>query len=177
MPVATIPAVIALAIVAAVIVAEVILAMTWNRFYLTFGLPIFVKRVERLASLEDVSLEYLQKRMATAGGSPLVFRRLDPNAIAFRESGLGGVIHFTPLMRGLIRHNHGEPAVAVIGFANWFIVVGTIVLVAALRRNVVHIAPMFLFAIAVLYLIQGVRFWRLAKALREPAMEPETLAP
>jgi hypothetical protein len=166
---------ISLTIVAAVIVAEVILAMTWNRFYLTFGLPIFVKRVERLAALEDVSLEYLQNRTATAGGTPLVFRRLDPNLIAFRESGLGGVIHFTPLMRGLIRHNQGEPSVAVIGFANWFIVVGTIVLVVALRRDVVNTAPFYLFAIATLYLIQGVRFWRLSRALREPAMEPETL--
>jgi hypothetical protein len=166
---------IALAIVAAVIVAEVILAMSWNRFYLTFGLPIFVKRVERLGSLEDVSLEYLQKRTATAGGTPLVFRRLDPNLIAFRESGLGGVIHYTPLMRGLIRRSEGESSVAVIGFANWFIVVGTIVLVVMLRRDVVNIAPLYLFAIGILYLIQGVRFWRLATALREPAMEPETL--
>lgn len=164
-----------LAIVAVVLAAEVILALTWNRFYLTFGLPIFVKRVERLAGLEDVSLEYLQKRTATAGGTPLVFRRLDPNLVAFRESGLGGVIHFTPLMRGLIRRSEEESSVAVIGFANWFIVVGTIVLVAALRRDVVNIAPICLCAIAVLYLIQGVRFWRLSRALREPAMEPETL--
>ena len=65
----------------------------------------------------------------------------------------------------------------MIGFANWFIVIGTIVLVAALRRDVVNIAPFYLFAIAILYLIQGVRFWRLSRALREPAMEPETLAP
>jgi hypothetical protein len=164
-----------LAIVAAVIIAEVILAMKWNRFYLTFGLPIFVKRVERLGSLKDVSLEYLQKRTNTAGGAPLVFRRLDPNLIAVRENGLGGIIHFTPLMRGLIRRNQGESSVSVIGFANWFIVIGTIVLVVMLRRNVVVIAPAYLMAFAILYLIQGVRFWRLSRALREPATEPQTL--
>jgi hypothetical protein len=168
---------IALAIVAAAIVAEVILAMTWNRFYLTFGLPIFVKRVERLANLEDVSLEQLQKSTATAAGTPLVFRRLDPDRIAFREGGVGGLIHYTPLMRGLIRHNQGEPAVAVVGFANWFAVVGTVVLVATLRRGIVNVAPMFLLAFAILYFIQAVRFWRLSKALREPAMEPSTPAP
>jgi hypothetical protein len=168
---------IALAIVAAVLVAEVILAMKWNRFYLTFGLPIFVKRVDRLGNLEDVSIEYLQKRTATAAGTPLLFRRLDPNLIAFREGGFGGFFHYAPLMRGLIRRNEGESSVSVIGFANWFIVVGTIVLVVVLRRDVVNIAPFYLFAIAILYLIQGLRFWRLARALREPAMEPETLAP
>lgn len=161
-----------LAIVAAVIVAEVILALRWNRFYLTFGLPIFVKRSERLASLEDVSLEELQKRTATAGGTPLVFRRLAPNLIAFRESGMGGVIHYTPLMRGLIRRSEGESAVAVVGFANWFIVVGTVVLGVVLGRRVTIIAPMFLFVFAVIYFIQAVRFWRLANALRAPAMQP-----
>jgi hypothetical protein len=164
-----------LAIVAAVLVAEVILAMKWNRFYLTFGLPIFVKRVERLGGLEDVSIEYLQKRTATAAGTPLVFRRLDPNLIAFREGGLGGFFHYAPLMRGLIRRNQGESSVSVIGFANWFIVIGTIVLVIMLRRNVVVIAPAYLAAFAILYFIQGVRFWRLSRALREPVMEQETL--
>jgi len=165
-----------LVIVAAVIVAEVILAMKWNRFYLTFGLPIFVKRVERLGSLEDVSIEYLQKRTATAAGTPLTFRRLDPNLIAFREGGFGGFFHYAPLMRGLIRRDQGESSVSVIGFANWFIVIGTIVLVVMLRRNVVVIAPAYLMVIAILYLIQGMRFWRLSRALREPATEPQTLA-
>jgi hypothetical protein len=168
---------IALAIVAVVLVAEVILAVKWNRFYLTFGLPIFVKRVDRLAGLEDVSIEYLQKRTATAAGTPLIFRRLDPNLIAFREGGLGGFFHYAPLMRGLIRRNQGESSVSVIGFVNWFVVIGTIVLVVLLRRNVVVIAPAYLAAFAILYFIQGVRFWRLAKALREPATEPQTLAP
>lgn len=163
---------IALAIVAAVLIAEVVLAMKWNRFYLTFGLPIFVKRVERLAGLEDISIEYLQERTATAAGTPLIFRRLDPNLIAFREGGLGGFFHYAPLMRGLIRRNQGESSVSVIGFANWFIVIGTIVLVVMLRRQVVVIAPAYLMAIAILYLIQGVRFWRLSRALREPGMEP-----
>src|SRR5258707_254711 len=134
-----------LAIVAAVVVAEVILAMTWNRFYLTVGLPIFVKRTERLASIDEVSLEELHKRTATAAGTPLIFRRLAPNLIAFRESGVGGIIHYTPLMRGLIRRNEGETAVAVVGFMNWFIVVGTVVLVVTLGRGVITIAPIFLF--------------------------------
>jgi hypothetical protein len=165
-----------LAVVVVVIIAEVILAARWNRFYVTVGLPIFVKRVERLASLEDVPLEYLQKRTATAAGTPLVFRRLEPDLIAFRESGVGGILHYTPLMRGIIRHREGEPAVAVIGFANWFVVLGTLALIVTLGRGVVVIAPMFLLMIAILYLIQGVRFWRLARALREPSMQPETLA-
>jgi hypothetical protein len=156
---------IALAIVAAVLVAEVILAMRWNRFYLTFGLPIFVKRVDRLGNLEDVSIEYLQKRTATAAGTPLLFRRLDPDLIAFREGGFGGFFHYTPLMHGLIRRNQGESSVSVIGFANWFVVIGTIVLVVILRRNVVVIAPAYLTAFAILYFIQGVRFWRLSRAL------------
>lgn len=168
---------IALAIVGVVIIAEVILAMRWNRFYCTVGLPIFVKRVERLGSLEDIPLETLQKKTATAAGTPLVFRRLGPDLIAFRESGIGGILHYTPLMRGIVRRKEGESTVAVIGFANWFIVAGTVVLLVMLRRDFLNILPMFLLAIGVLYLIQGVRFWRLSRALRDPAMEPATLAP
>ncbi len=75
-------------------------------------------------------------------------------------------------MRGLIRRNEGETAVAVVGFVNWFIVVGTVVLVVTLGRGVITIAPIFLFAVATLYLIQSVRFWRLERALKEPEMQP-----
>jgi hypothetical protein len=168
---------IALGIVGVVIIAEVILAMRWNRFHCTVGLPIFVKRVERLGNLDDMPLETLQKKTATAAGTPLVFRRMDPNLIAFRESGIGGILHYTPLMRGVVRRREGESTVAVIGFANWFIVAGTVVLLVVLRRGFLDVLPMFVLAIAVLYLIQGIRFWRLSRALRDPAMEPATLAP
>ena len=168
---------IALAIVGVVIIAEVILAMRWNRFYCTVGLPIFVKRVERLTSLEDIPLETLQKRTATAAGTPLVFRRMGPDLIAFRESGIGGILHYTPLMRGLVRRGEGESTVAVIGFINWFFVAGTVVLLVMLRRGFLQILPMFLLVIAVLYFIQGVRFWRLSRALRDTTMEPAILAP
>ncbi len=168
---------IALIVVGVVIVIEVILATTWNRFYFTVGVPLFVLRVQRLATLESVSFDDLQKSTATAAGTPLVFRRLDPELIAFREKGLGGIFHYTPLMRGVVRRTPGEPYVAIVGLVNWFVVVGTIALVVTLRRNIVDVLPMYLLAFAVLYLIQAVRFARMAKALREPAIEPAVLAP
>ncbi|MEA2235513.1 MAG: hypothetical protein QOC81_237 [Thermoanaerobaculia bacterium] len=87
----------------ALIVAEIVLSMTWNRFYFTTGIPIFWRRIESTEKLETLSLEALQKASATAAGAPFAFRPLTPNAIAFRERPLGGMMHYMPLMRGLIR--------------------------------------------------------------------------
>jgi hypothetical protein len=168
---------IAIAVVVAIIIAEVILAMRWNHFYCTFGLPIFVKRVERLGRLDDVPIETLQKGTATAAGTQIAFRRLGPDLIAFREAGIGGFFHYLPLMRGLVRRREGESSVAVIGFVNWFIVAIVVALLVKLRRDFLTVLPMLLLFIGVVYLVQGVRFWRLSRALRDPAMEPATLTP
>lgn len=153
-------------VVVAVFITELILSLTWNRFYFTFGIPIFARRVDRPRGLEDVSLEDLPRSTATAAGTPIVFRRLPSGAIAFREKPFGGLLHYAPLMRGVIRHNAGEAAVVVMGLVNWTAVALVAFFVVMLGRGAKDVAPYFLVAFGVLYLIQAIRFSRIAKALR-----------
>lgn len=150
----------------AVVVAEIVLSAKWNRAYFAVGVPIFQRRIERIDGLTDVSLDDLQRSAATVAAAPLVFRRFDESLIAFREKPFGGTMHYAPLMRGVIRHKHGEASVMVQGLMNWSFVVLTLVLVIALGRDFRHMVLYLVAAFAVLYLIQGVRFNRVAKALR-----------
>lgn len=83
----------------------------------------------------------------------------------FCEQGLGGFFHYTPFMRGLIRHDPAEPTVAVIGLVNWFAVALVAVLAVELRRNIVYVAPYVVAGFAILYFIQAVRYWRVGTQL------------
>lgn len=154
--------IVVIALVVAVAIAEMILAAKWNRGYFVTGIPIFMSRVDWRDSLERVPLEHLQKGSATAAGPPLMFRCFDPDAIGFREQ----TLHYLPLMRGSIRRDVEGGTARVMGLINWWIVVAVVVLVAILRRQFVIVAPAVIGVIAILYLIQGVRFWRVARALR-----------
>ena len=164
------PIAIALAAVLIIAVIEAILAAKWNRTYMTQGLPIFMRRVDCLTGLDDISLEALQKSAATAAGAPLLFRRLDSDVIVFREQAFAGAIHYFALMRGVIRRDTSEPTVRVLGLIKWWavaLIAGFMLLFGADAR---FAAPYILGALAVLYLIQFVRFSRVAKALlRAPA--------
>jgi hypothetical protein len=153
-------------LVLAVLVAEVILSMTWNRVYFTFGIPIFIRRIDRPRGLDDVSLDELPRSAATVAGAPFVFRRLPSGAIAFREKLFGGMLHYAPLMRGVIRHNAGEASVVVTGLINWTAVALVAFFVVLLGRGAIDVAPYFLVAFGILYLIQSLRYSRIAKALR-----------
>lgn len=156
-----------LGIVGAVAIGEMVLSARWNRSYFTFGIPIFARRIERTAGLDRVPLAKLEKSAATVAGTPLVFRPLGQNLIAFREKAFGGVLHYTPVMRGAIKSRPEESFVTVVGLVNWSVITLAVVLVALLRRSVVIVAPYFLAAFSILYFIQAVRFFRVAAALRE----------
>jgi hypothetical protein len=155
-----------LTLVALLIIAEVVLSMKWNRFYCTRGLPIFVRRAESPAKLESFPMEVLEKASATAAAAPFQFRRLDPNTIAFRERSLFGLIHYAPLMHGLIRRRPEEASVAVLGLVNWWAIGLVVFLLAMLRGDIAIIGLYAVGAFAVLYFIQAVRYLRVAKAIR-----------
>jgi len=159
-------AIVLIALAVAIAIIEYVLSLKWNARYFTIGIPIFISRIDRPSGLAGVSLETLQKGSATAAGAPLLFHELSPSAIAFREKPFSGSIHYAPIMRGLIRHTPGEPAVAVIGLVKWWLLAALIALAVLLGRSIVLILPWVGGAIAILYLIQGVRFWRVARALR-----------
>jgi hypothetical protein len=151
-----------------VLIAELVLSLRWNRAYFTIGVPIFRSRVDRPQGLADVPIEELTRRSATAAGAPLVFRHVAPNAIAFREKPFGGTIHYAPLMRGVIRYTAGEASVVVAGLLNWTFLALLLAFALLLGKDFDGVAIYFAVAFAILYLIQGLRFARVAKALRNP---------
>jgi len=146
----------------AVLITEIVMSAMWKRAYFAFGVPVFVRRAEKCRRLDDIPLEEVRRKSATAAAPPLAFKRLDPELIAFREGGIGAM-HYAPIMRGTIRPDGAQPCVKVVAYLNWSVLVLAIVLIAFLGRNVVLIAPYFLGALALLYFIQAVRFNRVAK--------------
>jgi hypothetical protein len=147
-------------------IVEFVLGQRWTVSYFTFGVPIFWRRVERPTGLGDVDLDELQKRCATAAGAPIQFRRLGPDLIAFREKPFGGQMHYFPIMRGVILHRREEASVVVAGLVKWWVLALVAVPAWYLRRQVVDVLPYMGGALGILYLIQAIRFSRIAKALR-----------
>ncbi|HEV7570224.1 MAG TPA: hypothetical protein VGQ21_01890 [Thermoanaerobaculia bacterium] len=167
------PLFLALGIVGASVILEMIVSWRWTPSYFRFGIPIFIRRIERAGGVAAVSIEPLEKSSRTATGPPFAFRQLGPDLIGFRERGFNG---YVPLMRGVIMSRLEEPFVVVAGLVNWSAIVVAIVLIAFLQRGVADVAPYLLGALAILYFIQGVRFYRVASALRGPAHAEEKVA-
>jgi hypothetical protein len=167
------PMVLALSIVGASVILEIIASWRWTPSYFRFGIPIFIRRMERAGGVAGVSIALLEKSSTTATAPPFAFRQLGPDLIAFRERGFNG---YVPLMRGAIMSRVEEPFVVVAGFVNWSAIVVAIVLLAFLRRGVADVAPYFFGVLAILYFIQGVRFYFVASALRGPAKAEEKVS-
>jgi hypothetical protein len=154
------------AALAAILIAEVVASIRFSRWYFAFGIPLFIRRIERPAGIADLSFETLQTSAKTVAGAPYIFQRLAPNRIAFREKVFAGAILYFPLMRGVIRHEPGEAAVKIVGLLNWTFLAIPLAFLAAFGTEGVHAFGYIGFACAVLYLIQGVRYWRLGNGLR-----------
>ena len=147
-------------------IAEMILSAKWSPFYVTKGIPVFIRRIDRPQGLAGVDLEALAKSAATVAGAPFLFRWFGDDTIAFREKSFSGAIHYFSLMRGLIRRRAGEPQVVVTGLLSWWALALLAGLVIILGRNIKDVVFYPVAAYAVLYFIQAVRFNRIAKALR-----------
>lgn len=157
-----------LGIVAAILIVEIVLSARWSDFYFTVGLPIFWRRVDRVIGLENQSLNELLQAAATVAGTPLLFRRLSPDIIAFREKAFGGSIHYMPIMHGVIRRRVEESTAVVVGLVNWYIVALIVMFAILLGDDFLAVVPYFLAAVGIVYLIQSVRYSRIARALRRP---------
>ena len=153
-------------IVVAIAIVEIVLSAKWSRFYFTVGLPIFWRRVDRVIGLEDQSLHELLQVAATVAATPLLFRRLAPDLIAFREKAFGGSIHYTPIMHGVIRRRPEEATAVVLGLVNWYIVALIVMFAILMGADFIGIVPYLVAAVSIVYLIQSVRYGRIAKALR-----------
>ena len=155
-------------VVLAITIVEIVLSARWNLFYFTVGLPIFMRRVDRVVTVAELSLDELQQSTATVAGTPILFRRLAPDTIAFREKPFGGSMHYMPIMHGLIRRRAEEASVVVLGFANWYIVALILMFAVLTGKDFLDVAPYLLGAVAIVYLIQSVRYSRVVKVLRRP---------
>lgn len=145
---------------------DFLLAARWNNLYFRFGLPIFVRRIERPQGILDLSLTELESSSATAAAAPLSFHRLSPTTVAFREKVFGGIMHYVPIMHGVIRYDPAEGVVRVIGILKWFVLVFVISLVALLGRRFTEIMPVMLAVLGIVYFIQAIRYNRVASKLR-----------
>ena len=160
-------------IVGVITIIEIVLSAKWNAFYFTVGLPIFVRRIDRVVVMQDQSIEELMQAATTIAGTPLLFRRLAPDVIAFREKPFGGSIHYMPIMHGVIRRRPEEATAVVLGLANWYIVALIVMFAVLLGSGFIDVAPYLLGAVAIVYFIQAIRYGRVAKALRRTHAGPE----
>lgn len=160
------PFVITFGIVLAVAILEYVLTLKWSAGYFATGIPIFWRRIDRPSGLGDVDLDDLQKRSATFAGAPILFHRFDAERIGFREKSFAGSIHYIPLMRGLIRHRREESSVMVLGLVKWWAVLLIAAFAFHMGRHIVDVLLYIGIAFGVLYLIQSVRFARMARGLR-----------
>ncbi|HYI11998.1 MAG TPA: hypothetical protein VEK57_23285 [Thermoanaerobaculia bacterium] len=154
-----------LAAIAIAGIIDALLVVKWNRAYFTIGIPIFMRRVERPEGIADTSLDDLETSSKTAGGAPLLFHRFAPDLIAFRDKVFGGMMHYIPIMHGVIRHDLAEGVVRVMGILNWFPIAFLVTFAALLGKNVLDLLPFVLFVFGVIYFIQAVRYNRIAKKL------------
>ena len=55
------PLILALSIVGAAVILEIIVSWRWTPSYFRFGIPIFIRRMERAGGVAGVSIEPLEK--------------------------------------------------------------------------------------------------------------------
>lgn len=134
----------------------------WQPFYFTLGIPIY-RKSNMLKSPIKPSPEKLNDIFSKGMSTPILFRQISNNQIAFREALFSfSFMSYTPVMHGLIQYYEGE--FQVVGLANWFapaFLISFIVIGSNLVRTtgfglLFVIFPVGLFAF--LYFIQYKRF-------------------
>jgi len=161
-----------------ILILEAVLAGTWNRFYFTFGLPLFIKRIPvNLFSFPPLDYARLQAEFsANWVNKSLVFKELDVDKIAFREKLLEmrWGRSSSEVMHGLLVLDQNSQHVAVIGYANWWLLGLTalaLALLLSLGSNGLLFAGFYLILIGVVYFLQARRFSKVAQAVAAQVME------
>jgi hypothetical protein len=137
------------------------------------GIPIFWRRIERVINLDELSLDDLQKSCATVAGTPILFRRPASDVIVFREQAFGGTMHYVPIMHGVIRRRTEAPTVELVGLVKWWPIALCVLFAVLAGHDVFELALYPIGFFAIIYLIQSVRYARIAKALRKTNTAPE----
>jgi hypothetical protein len=157
------------AVLGAIVVAELLLSWSFNKFYFTFGIPLFRREITCAAGeTTPLSAEQLELRMPSTVYYPLSFRQLDEARFGFRErfwSGSFFKLHYTPLMHGLLAFDHNTKQVRVTGFANLSVIAFVAFFVVTFSKldDLVLFGVFLVGLLAVLYSIQASRFGKVAQ--------------
>ena len=147
---------------------ETVLAYRWTPGYFRNGIPIFKSRIEGTMLVDGVESQ-LENAMSSSMSSPMLFRRLSPQNIAFREQWRSGVFRYTPMMRGLIRVAPESHAIEVVGHLNWWLIPFVIVMTFSFWRSR-RGEPWFVLIVAAIfalgYIFQSSRYRKIASLLR-----------
>jgi len=149
---------------------ESILAGTWNRFYFTFGLPIFTRRIPvNVFSFPPLDFESIEAEFSgTWNRKSLVFMELEPGLYAFREKKLEfrGTRSNSEIMHGLLILEQNSQQVVVRGYANWWLFFfGALCayLGVSLGTQGLLIIGVFLVVMVVVYFLQARRLNKVAE--------------
>jgi len=152
--------------VIAVALVESIVSGFWAPFYFRWGIPLYRRTIPYVSSRRpELDAEALTGKFARRAVVSLVFQSLRPGYIAFRERIIQvTLIHYTPIMHGLIRLDDRDAAVTVVGHANiwplcfaavWVSFCFTEGMIAPARVLFLGILPL---ALGFCYAIQASRF-------------------
>jgi hypothetical protein len=156
-----------------IVIAELIMSGRWFPFYFRTGIPLF-RRSFSFLEQPTISPETLSEKFHSSFIDPLLFRAIGPHEIGFREKFLSfRLFNYTPVMHGLIRVDQLQHKVTVIGYANWFVIFFAATFIAIhlpFAQSEVHYLPLSIVVfiyLAILYVIQTVRFNRIFKTLEK----------
>jgi hypothetical protein len=166
------------------LVADIVFASTWNKTYFTSGLTIFVKRIPINHWHTNIPHKSLfEKKFHSNMVSSLTFKEIDIFSYGFREKIFQfKLIRYTSVMHGLLIFDTDNGQVIVKGFANWSVIIFSLVWLGLPVASMVRILlekstspgisafvllllgaiAFFILLMASLYLIQYSRFSKVA---------------
>lgn len=154
------------------LILEAALAGTWNRFYFTFGVPLFIKRVPvNLFSFPPLDYARLEAEFSASWSSKsLVFKEYETGLIAFREKLLEmrWGKSSSEVMHGVLILDQNNQQVEVRGLANWWFIALTALFVfvsIGLGSNGLLLAGFYVVIMGVVYYLQARRFSKVAEAV------------
>ena len=99
-------------------IIEYLLSGTWQPLYFRVGIPVFKKSI-LIKNKINLHLDELNEEFNGKYASPIVFREIKDNVVAFREALFTfRLLSYTPVMHGLIRSTRTK--IEVVGYANWY---------------------------------------------------------
>ena len=138
---------------------EILLSAAWNRWYFTWGIPLFRRKYGGDPVRQAVpTAEQLEYRMKGGLSHSIVFRELSATEYAFREKWLEfKLAGSTPVLRGLMCWDVMSGEVIVTGYLNWYNLLFIALFMGLIGLNV--FAWLFLMGLfGLLYVIQAQRF-------------------